>query len=114
MSRCKRFSPEQGMYANTKSASTRSAVTVPRLHEMKAKGEKIVVLTAYDASFAAQCDAAGVDVVLVGDSLGMVVQGHASTLPVSVDEMVYHSAAVARGLTHSLLLADMPFMSFSS
>jgi len=99
------------MYANSKSAA-RTAVTVPHLHEMKAKGEKIVVLTAYDASFAAQCDAAGVDVVLVGDSLGMVVQGRSSTLPVSVDEMVYHTAAAARGLTSALLVADMPFMSF--
>jgi len=99
------------MSAN-KSASSRSPVTVPRLHEMKAKREKIVVLTAYDASFAAQCDAAGVDVVLVGDSLGMVVQGHTSTLPVSVDDMVYHTAAVARGLSNALLLADLPFMSF--
>jgi len=100
------------MYANSKSASTRTAITVPRLHEMKAKGEKIVVLTAYDASFAAQCDAAGMDVVLVGDSLGMVVQGRASTLPVTMDEMVYHTAAVARGVSHSLLIADLPFMSF--
>ena len=99
------------MYANSKS-SARGAVTVPRLHEMKAKGEKIVVLTAYDASFAAQCETAGVDVVLVGDSLGMVVQGRGSTLPVSVDAMVYHTSAVARGLSSALLLADMPFMSF--
>jgi 3-methyl-2-oxobutanoate hydroxymethyltransferase len=99
------------MYANPK-ASTRAAITVPKLHEMKAKGEKIAVLTAYDASFAAQCDAAGVDVVLVGDSLGMVVQGQASTLPVSVDEMIYHTAAVARGLASALLVTDMPFMSF--
>ena len=99
------------MYANSKSAA-RAPITVPRLHEMKGKGEKIVVLTAYDASFAAQCEAAGVDVVLVGDSLGMVVQGHGSTLPVSVDDMVYHTAAVARGLTSALLVADMPFMSF--
>ena len=100
------------MYANTKSTSTRTAITVPRLHEMKVRGEKIVVLTAYDASFAAQCDAAGIDVVLVGDSLGMVVQGHASTLPVTVEEMVYHSAAAARALSHALLVADLPFMSF--
>jgi 3-methyl-2-oxobutanoate hydroxymethyltransferase len=99
------------MYANPKT-STRAAITVPRLHEMKAKGEKIAVLTAYDASFAAQCESAGVDVVLVGDSLGMVVQGRSSTLPVSVDAMVYHSAAVARGLSSALLIADMPFMSF--
>jgi len=100
------------MYANSKSASARAAITVPRLHDMKARAEKIVVLTAYDASFAAQCDAAGVDVVLVGDSLGMVVQGHASTLPVTLDHMVYHSAAVARGVTHALLAVDLPFMTF--
>ncbi len=100
------------MYANARSAPTRSAISVPHLHEMKSKGDKIVALTAYDASFAAQCDAAGVDVVLVGDSLGMVVQGHASTLPVSVDDMVYHTAAVAHGLGSALLVADLPFMSF--
>ena len=100
------------MYANSRSAAARSPITVPRLHEMKARGEKIVVLTAYDASFAAQCDAAGVDVVLVGDSLGNVVQGHASTLPVTLDHMVYHSAAAARGVTHALLVADLPFMTF--
>src|SRR5664279_1950997 len=78
---------QSNMSASAKSAAV-NAITVPRLHEMKSRGEKIVTLTAYDASFAAQCDAAGVDVVLVGDSLGMVVQGHSSTLPVSVDEMV--------------------------
>jgi 3-methyl-2-oxobutanoate hydroxymethyltransferase len=93
-------------------ATARNAVTVPHLHDMKSRGEKIVALTAYDASFAAQCDAAGVDIVLVGDSLGMVVQGRSSTLPVSVDDMVYHTAAVARGLGNALLIADMPFMSF--
>ena len=101
------------MYANAKAAGARAPITVPRLHEMKSQGEKIVVLTAYDASFAAQCDAAGVDVLLVGDSLGMVVQGHSSTLPVSIDEMVYHTAAVARGTTHALLVADLPFMTFT-
>ena len=99
------------MYANAKS-SPRTAVTVPQLHAMKSRREKIVMLTAYDASFAAQCDAAGVDAVLVGDSLGMVVQGCDSTLPVSVDDMVYHTVAVARGLTNALLIADMPFMSY--
>jgi 3-methyl-2-oxobutanoate hydroxymethyltransferase len=98
------------MYSNSK-AST-SPITVPHLREMKSRGEKIVVLTAYDASFAAQCDASGVDVVLVGDSLGMVVQGHSSTLPVTLDEMVYHTAAVSRGVLTSLLIADLPFMSF--
>lgn len=100
------------MYANAKSPTTRTAVTVPHLHEMKAKSQKIVMLTAYDASFAAQCDDAGVDTVLVGDSLGMVVQGRASTLPVSVDDIVYHTAAVARGLSATLLISDLPFMSF--
>jgi 3-methyl-2-oxobutanoate hydroxymethyltransferase len=100
------------MAVDKKSAAAHVAMTVPKLHEMKASGEKIVMLTAYDASFAVQCDVAGVDAVLVGDSLGMVVQGRASTLPVSVDEMVYHTAAVARGVTNALLLADMPFLSF--
>ena len=69
------------------------------------------MVTAYDASFAAAADAAGIDIVLVGDSLGMVVQGHASTLPVTVDQMVYHSAAAARGVARALLIADMPFLS---
>lgn len=100
------------MYTSSANPSARTAVTVPRLREMKDKGEKIVMLTAYDASFAAQCDAAGVDAVLVGDSLGMVVQGRASTLPVTVEDMIYHTAAVARGLTSALLVADLPFMSY--
>lgn len=99
------------MHANAKSTA-RTAISVPQLHAMKGKREKIVMLTAYDASFAAQCDAAGVDAVLVGDSLGMVVQGRDSTLPVSVDDMVYHTAAVARGVNSALLIADMPFLSF--
>jgi 3-methyl-2-oxobutanoate hydroxymethyltransferase len=100
------------MYTNFKSPHARSPVTVPHLHELKAKREKIVALTAYDASFAAQCDEAGVDLVLVGDSLGMVVQGRVSTLPVTLDEIVYHTSAVARGLAASLLVADMPFMTY--
>jgi 3-methyl-2-oxobutanoate hydroxymethyltransferase len=79
---------------------------------MKARGDKIVVLTCYDASFAAHLEAAGVDVALVGDSLGMVVQGQASTLPVTLDEMVYHTSLVARGLVSTLLVADLPFMQF--
>lgn len=90
----------------------RPVVTVPSLRERKNSAQKIVALTCYDASFAACIDAAGMDVALVGDSLGMVVQGHASTLPVTVDQMVYHSAAVARGLRSTLLVTDMPFMSF--
>ena len=102
------------MYTSAKNsrAVPRSRITVPRLQEMKAGGEKIAMLTAYDAAFAAQCEAGGIDVVLVGDSLGMVVQGHESTLPVTLDQMVYHTAAVARGLETALLIADLPFMTF--
>ena len=92
-------------------ANANPPVTLPHLRERKKRGEKIVVVTAYDASFAAAADAAEIDIVLVGDSLGMVVQGHASTLPVNVEEMVYHTACVARGLRRALLIADMPFMS---
>ena len=84
-------------------------ITVPQLAEAKAAGRRLAMLTAYDAGFARVFDAAGVDIVLVGDSLGMVVQGHDSTLPVSVDDMVYHVAAVSRGLRRALLLADLPF-----
>jgi 3-methyl-2-oxobutanoate hydroxymethyltransferase len=100
------------MYTHFKSPQPGTPVTVPRLQELKGRGEKIVALTAYDASFAAQCDAAGVDLVLVGDSLGMVVQGRASTLPVTLDEIVYHTTAVARGLGTALLVADLPFMTY--
>ena len=99
------------MYADTTKTAARPAVTVPKLRQMKADGERIVSLTAYDASFARLMDACGVDVVLVGDSLGMVVQGHKSTLPVTVADIVYHSACVSRGLRSALLVADMPFQS---
>jgi len=102
------------VYANPAEAPQRAPVTLPQLREKKRRGEKIVVVTAYDASFAAQTDAAGIDVVLVGDSLGMVVQGQATTLPVTLDHMVYHTAAVARGLRSALLIADMPFMAYAS
>lgn len=87
-------------------------VTVPGLTAMKARGEKIAVLTAYDALFAHVLDEAGVDVILVGDSLGMVIQGHSTTLPVTVDNMVYHSHCVVRGVTRALVVADLPFMSY--
>lgn len=103
---------ELKMYGNAKSASARVPMTVPNLLAMKTRGEKIVALTAYDASFATQLDNAGIDVVLVGDSLGMVVQGQSSTLPVTLDEMLYHTAAVARGLHLALLITDLPFMSY--
>lgn len=96
------------MYTS-ESPAPKPLLTVPELSRMKLDGRPIVALTAYDASFAAVMDQAGIDLVLVGDSLGMVVQGHASTLPVSLDDIVYHSAAVARGLRSALLVADMPF-----
>lgn len=98
------------MYAQKANASTRKAVTVPSLRAMKAEGRRIVMLTAYDATFAAQLEMAGVDVALVGDSLGMVIQGHSSTLPVTLDHMVYHTSIVARGVSSTLLVADLPFM----
>ena len=101
------------MYAQSAETPPRTAITVPALRERKRVGEKIVAVTAYDASFAAQADAAGVDVVLVGDSLGMVVQGQSSTLSVTVDHMVYHGAAVARALRRALCVVDMPFMSYA-
>lgn len=89
-------------------------VTVATLARMKQQGEKFAALTAYDASFAALLDSNGVDVVLVGDSLGMVIQGHPSTLPVTVDDILYHGKAVARGLRRALLMLDMPFMSYAT
>jgi len=91
----------------------RPPVNVASLAKMKAEGEAIACLTAYDASFAVLLDNAGVDVVLVGDSLGMVIQGHDTTVPVTVDDMVYHSSLVARGLQRPFLMADMPFMSYT-
>ena len=83
--------------------------TVPALAEAKRNGQKLVMLTAYDAGFARAFDANGVDLILIGDSLGMVVQGHDSTLPVTTDDMVYHTRAVARVLQRALLVADLPF-----
>jgi 3-methyl-2-oxobutanoate hydroxymethyltransferase len=103
------------MYAdNTPPSTPRAVITVPKLRQMKAEGERIASLTAYDASFARAVDAAGMDAVLVGDSLGMVVQGHNSTLPVTVEDIVYHCACVARGLRKALLIADMPFQSYAT
>lgn len=99
----------------TPSQTTRvPPVTVPELHRMKAEGRRISMLTCYDATFAHAMDRAGVDTILVGDSLGMVVQGHDSTLPVTVDHIVYHAAAVARGLRRPLLVADLPFLSYAT
>lgn len=89
-------------------------VSVRSLQAKKQAGEKIVCLTAYDASFAQVLDQAGIDVVLVGDSLGMVVQGNETTLPVTVNDMLYHSKAVSRGLSRAMLMVDMPYLSYTS
>ncbi len=88
-------------------------VNVSTLARMKRDGEKIACLTAYDASFAQLVDKAGTDLVLVGDSLGMVIQGHDTTVPVTVADIIYHSKTVARGLRRAFLVADMPFMSYT-
>jgi 3-methyl-2-oxobutanoate hydroxymethyltransferase len=87
-------------------------VTLTTIREMKRRGEKITCLTAYDYSFASLLDTAGIDMIMVGDSLGMVMQGHDSTLPVSVADMVYHARCVARGTKRALIIVDMPFMSY--
>lgn len=92
----------------------RPPVNVATLAKMKADGEKIVCVTAYDASFATLVDDAGVDVVLVGDSLGMVIQGHDTTVPVTLNDVIYHCKAVAKGLYRPFLMADMPFMTYAS
>jgi len=89
-------------------------VNVSTLRRMKAEQEPIACITAYDASFALLVDRAGSELVLVGDSLGMVVQGHDTTVPVTVDHMIYHSKLVARGLSRAFLVVDMPFMSYTS
>lgn len=88
------------------------SVTVGDLSEMKRRGERIACLTAYDFSFASLLDNAGMDLIMVGDSLGMVIQGRDSTLPVSLAETVYHSRCVARGIARALLVVDLPFMSY--
>jgi 3-methyl-2-oxobutanoate hydroxymethyltransferase len=89
-------------------------VNVSTLRDMKQDGEPIACITAYDASFGQLVDMAGLDVVLVGDSLGMVIQGYDTTVPVTVDDVIYHTRAVARSLIHAFLVADMPFMSYTS
>jgi 3-methyl-2-oxobutanoate hydroxymethyltransferase len=89
-------------------------VNMSTLRRMKAEGEPIACLTAYDASFARLVDMGGTDVVLVGDTLGMVIQGHDTTVPVTVEDVVYHTQMVARGLTHAFLVADLPFMSYAT
>lgn len=99
------------MSENKPAVSPASRVTVPRLLRMKQNGERIAMVTAYDATFARMIDEGGADILLVGDSLGMVVQGLDTTLPVTVDEMVYHCRAVSRGARRALVVGDMPFLS---
>jgi 3-methyl-2-oxobutanoate hydroxymethyltransferase len=102
------------MYTHLQRDVSRPPVTLATLARMKADGEKIASLTCYDASFAVLLDAADVDVVLVGDSMGMVIQGHDTTVPVTMDQMVYHSSTVARGLHRPFQITDLPFMSYPS
>jgi 3-methyl-2-oxobutanoate hydroxymethyltransferase len=99
--------------APTRAVPTK-AVTIPSINALKAAGDKITMLTCYDASFASMMDSCGVEVLLIGDSLGMVCNGHQSTLPVTVQEVAYHTAAVARGAKNALILADMPFGSYAT
>src|SRR3954452_23801689 len=98
---------------STQSGNGVRRVTVPDLREMKRRGEKIAVLTAYDYLFARLVDGAGVDVVLVGDSLGQVVLGLDSTLPVTLDDMIHHARAVSRGVERALLVVDLPFLTYA-
>ena len=97
-----------------KDAPTRKPITVATLAKMKRDREKFTVLTAYDASFSTLLETAGVEVLLVGDSLGMVVQGQHTTVPVTLDDMIYHTRLVARGRQTALLMADMPFASYAT
>ena len=91
-----------------------SQITVSTLYKMKEKGERIVALTAYDFPFAQIVDESGVHMILVGDSLSMVVQGEATTLPVTMDEMIYHTRIVSRATGHAMVIGDMPFMSYQA
>jgi len=96
------------------SQTSRRATTLSTLIKLKQTGEKFACLTAYDACFAQLISEAGVEVILIGDSLGMVLQGHDSTLPVTMDDMVYHISSVKRGNRGAFLIGDMPFMSYAS
>jgi len=89
-------------------------ITLSTLHRMAQEGNRIAMLTCYDASFAGLLESAGVECLLVGDSLGMVIQGHDTTVPVTVDDIIYHTRNVARGLRRAFLVADMPFMSYTN
>jgi 3-methyl-2-oxobutanoate hydroxymethyltransferase len=101
-------------FAKGDAAARPSRVTTATLARMAATGERIVMLTAYDASFAALCDRAGVDVILVGDSLGMVIQGNDSTLSVSLGDVLYHTRCVSKGALRAMVVADLPFGSYQA
>ncbi len=96
------------MYNNSELKS----VTLNTIRQLKSKGEKIACLTAYDAAFANLVDKAGTEIILVGDSLGMVIQGHKTTVPVTIKDMIYHTKIVASSVDYSFIISDMPFMSF--
>ncbi len=106
------MSSHSNLAAEAGAASARKPVTLPALRALQAQGEKITMLTAYDATFARLFDECGVDCLLVGDSLGNVLQGQSSTLPVTLDEMVYHTRCVARGNRTAFLIGDLPFGSY--
>lgn len=95
-------------------SNTHNTLSVSDLMAMKQAGEKITCLTAYDASFSALLDQAGIDVILIGDSLGMVIQGHTSTIPVSIEDMVYHSRCVSHARKRAFVIADLPFASYAT
>ncbi len=106
---------QTGTEATIVSNSSRRKITAVEISSRKSSrgvGDKLVMVTAYDATFAAILDQAGVDMLLVGDSLGMVIQGHDTTLPVTMDHMVYHCAAVSRGNNTAHVVGDLPFMSY--
>ncbi|MEZ6045728.1 MAG: 3-methyl-2-oxobutanoate hydroxymethyltransferase [Planctomycetaceae bacterium] len=100
------------MTSDPQSAPPRKKMTLPRFVSQKAKGKKITMTTAYDYLWAGLFDEAGVDSILVGDSMGMVVQGHNSTVPVTLDQIIYHGEMVVRAVKHALVIVDMPFMSY--
>ena len=93
---------------------TTTPLSINELQGMKHRGEKISCLTAYDASFSALINKVGIDVILVGDSLGMVIQGHSTTLPVSISDMIYHARCVSQPNQRAFVIADLPFMSYST
>jgi 3-methyl-2-oxobutanoate hydroxymethyltransferase len=96
------------------SVQAAQGTTINSLHKMRQQGEKIACLTAYDATFAHLLDSAGIDIILVGDSLGMVIQGNSSTVSVTMDDMLYHTQCVTKAIEQALVISDMPFMSYSN